>query len=410
MKQDLTNTTGRTLAQAGLLSEADLAWAAQVQKKIEGKMPDVRKRNLHKIPYTTGPDGLYDDRSDEKVFADSEGGIGWWTNGFYGGLLRQMYAATGDPRYAQAADIQEEKLDRALEVFDGLHHDVGFMYLPTAGANYLLNGGERSRARFLHAATLLAGRFNPAGRFIRAWNEAPDNDLRGWAIIDCLMNLSILYRASEATKDPRFAQIAAAHARTATENFVREDGSVCHIVVFDPVSGERLTDLGGQGYEQGSAWTRGQAWGIYGFTNSYRHTGERRFLAAAQRVADYFISQVPESGVIPIDFKAPEELRGQTEDACGAAVAACGLLVLASELVKEPTARDIGRAAVYTGTALKLLRAIDGKADYRTETDAMVQECSGSWHGGDHHMTMVYADYYYTEAILALTGKGLLFW
>ena len=159
---------------------------------------------------------------------------------------------------------------------------MGFMFLPTAVADYKLTGNARSRKTALHAANLLAGRFNPAGGFIRAWNQSEDKDTRGWAIIDSMLNISLLYWASEETKDPRFRKIAMMHADTTKAHFVRPDGSVKHIVEFDPETGEAVRSYGGQGYKEGSSWTRGQGWAVYGFVISYLHTGKQEYLDTAK--------------------------------------------------------------------------------------------------------------------------------
>ena len=187
-----------------------------------------------------------------------------------------MYIETGEKEFREAAEISEKQLDRCFEMFYGIHHDVGFMYMPTAVMDHRITGNEESRKRGMHAASLLAGRFNPAGNFIRAWNENYGGDPTGRAIIDCMMNLSLLYWASEERQDPRFRHIAEAHAHTVMKYFVREDGSVCHIVDFDPETGAYISDEGGQGFGKGSSWSRGQAWAMYGFTVSYLHTGKKR--------------------------------------------------------------------------------------------------------------------------------------
>ena len=161
----------------------------------------------------------------------------------------------------EIARICEEKLSKCFEGYYGLHHDVGFMFQPTASYDYRLTGNKESRKIALHACQS-SGRnaLNPVGKYIRAWNELPDEDTRGWAIIDCMLNLSLLYWASEETGDPRFKHIAMLHADTAMNTFIRPDGSVCHIVEFNPETGERLKSHGGQGYAHGSALTRGQGW------------------------------------------------------------------------------------------------------------------------------------------------------
>ena len=292
-------------------------WADTLIEKIREKMAWVSEKNKDKIPYQTDAEGNYDDRSNPSVNWNQDDGLSWWTNGFWGGIQWLLYQDTGEERYAEIARLSEEKLEKCFQSFYGLHHDVGFMYMPTAVADWRLTGRADSRRTGLHAANLLAGRFNPAGRFIRAWNDTWD-DTKGWAIIDCMMNLSLLYWASEETGDPRFRQIAMLHADTARENFIRPDGSVCHIVEFDPETGKMVRSLGGQGYGEGSSWTRGQGWAVYGFMISYLHTKEQKYLDTAKKVADYCLENIPDSGIIPVDFRQPAE--PAWEDSCGACV------------------------------------------------------------------------------------------
>ena len=281
-------------------------WTDAVIAKIRQKMEWVSEKNREKIPYRTDGNGDYDDRSDASGQWRMDDGLNWWTNGFWGGIMWLLYQDTGEQRYADIARVSERKLEQCFADFYGLHHDVGFMFVPTAVADYKLTGNPDSRRIALHAATLLAGRFNPVGKFIRAWNDL-EEDTRGWAIIDCMFNLSLLYWASEESKDPRFRQIAMLHADTVRKNFVRPDGSVCHIVEFDPETGEMVKSHGGQGCGEGSAWTRGQGWALYGFMISYIHTGKQEYLDTAKRVADYCLANIPESGIIPVDFRQPTE-------------------------------------------------------------------------------------------------------
>lgn len=213
------------------------AWAGETLAKVRRKMAWVSEKNKDKIPYTTDETGSYDDRSDPTVSWNRDDGLNWWTNGFWGGLMWLLYRDTGEERYAEIARRTEKKLEQCFSDFCGLHHDVGFMYLFTSAANHRLTGSGDARRNALHAANLLAGRFNPAGRFIRAWNETEDKDVRGWAIIDCMMNISLLYWASQESGDPRFRQIAVMHADTTLKHFLRPDGSVRHIVEFDPETG-----------------------------------------------------------------------------------------------------------------------------------------------------------------------------
>ena len=377
-------------------------WVGEALEKVREKMQRVSEKNRDKIPYTTGADGSYDDRSDESRSWGMDNGLNWWTNGFWGGIMWLLYQDTGEERYQEIARISERKLEKCFDQYYGLHHDVGFMYLPTAVADYRLTGNEEGRRIGMHAANLLAGRFNPVGKFIRAWNQNGDNDTRGWAIIDCLLNLSLLYWASEESGDPRFRHIAMMHADTVLANFVRPDGSVCHIVEFDPESGRMVKSYGGQGYGEGSSWTRGQGWAVYGFANSYTHTGKKEYLEAARKVADYCIANLPESGIIPVDFRQPPE--PAWEDSCAACVIACGLLEVARH-VSDPEKEK------YENAAAKILRAIaEKRADWTENCDAIVQNCTGAYHSPEHHFTMVYADYYFIEGLYKLAGIGRLLW
>ena len=387
--------------ETGKRNETEL-WADEVINRIRNKMARVSEKNRDKIPYTTDENGNYDDRSDRNRSWRIDDGLNWWTNGFWGGILWLLYQDTGEDRYAQIARISEERMDRCFSDFYGLHHDVGFMYVPTAVADYRLTGNEASRKRAMHAANLLAGRFNPAGRFIRAWNDLENEDTRGWAIIDCMFNLSLLYWAAEESGDPRFRHIAMMHADTVMKYFVRPDGSVNHIVEFDPETGEMVRSLGGQGYGEGSSWTRGQGWALYGFMISYIHTGKQEYLDTAKKVAHYCMACIPESGLIPVDFRQPEQ--PAYEDSCGACVIAGGLLELAGRLPAP-------EQAVYRNAALRILRAIDGqRAAWSDSCDAIVQNCSAAYHADRHHFTMTYADYFFIEAVYKLKNIGRLLW
>lgn len=372
------------------MSERDWAW--ETAEKIKKKESLVAKRNRHKIPYTA-KNGVFDDRTDD---------ICWWTNGFWGGMMWQLYHATGDMLYREIAEENEEKLDANLMDCGGMDHDSGFKWLPTAVVNYRLNKKKKSRNRAMLAADNLAGRFNPAGRFIRAWNDEGEPVRAGWAIIDCMMNLGLLYWAFEETKDPRYRQIAVMHADTAMAHFVRPDGSVNHIVEFDPVTGNYIQSLGGQGYAVGSSWTRGQAWALYGFVLSYLHTGAEKYLDTAKRVANYFIACIPQSGLIPVDFRQPGDC--VWEDSTAAAIASCGLL----ELEKCVPLQE---KALYHGAALRLLKTLEEKrCSWEESCDNILEKCTAAYHGQEHETAIIYGDYYFIEAVWKLTGEEIFIW
>jgi unsaturated chondroitin disaccharide hydrolase len=377
------------------LNEQQTKWAQETLERVSHKLEKVSERSKDKIPYTT-VNGIHDDWS---------GGdkIGWWTNGFWGGMMWQMYALTGKEFYKEIAENNEKKLDADLMDYDKLDHDNGFKWLPTAVANYRMTGNKASRNRGLLAASNLAGRYNSAGRFIRAWNNWDlENDRTGWAIIDCMMNLPLLYWASEELKDPRFTQIATSHADTARDCFVRGDGSVNHIVSFDPINGGMIESFGGQGYGVGSSWTRGQSWGLYGFVLSYLHTKDASYLETAQRIANYFMANIPQSGLIPVDFRQPADVAW--EDSTAAAIAACGLI----ELAKLTEGRQSG---LYLNSALKMLTALTEKSfNWNEDEDNLLTKCTAAYHDKKHEFSIIYGDYYFLEALMKLVGRELFIW
>lgn len=371
------------------------AWINEAYEKIVAKEKKVVGRNQHIIPYTT-KENKFDDKSGKNE-------ICWWTNGFWGGMLWQLYNATEDEMYKSCAEEVEKKLDTNLMIHQGIDHDNGFKWLPTSIANYRVTKNMDSRNRGLLAADLLAGRYNPVGKFIRAWNNWDGNEdgsFAGRVIIDCMMNLPLLYWASEEIHDPRYYYIATSHADTVIKNFIREDGSVCHICDFDPKTGEFIHSLGGQGYGEGSSWTRGQAWALYGFALSYLHTKEKRYLETSKKVADYFISCIPESGLIPVDFRQPSE--PNYEDSTAAAIAACGLIVLADQL-------EDGEK--YIKAALRMLKALyENRCNLDENADQLIEKCTAAYHDKNHEFTIIYGDYYFIEAIWKLMGKELFIW
>ncbi len=376
------------------LTDKQMAWAQETLDRVAAKLEKVTVRSAKKIPYTT-VNGVHDDKSEKEIH--------WWTNGFWGGMMWQMYTLTGKDIYKEIAQENEDKLDTCLMNYDMLSHDNGFMWLPTAVADYHVTKNPASRNRGLLAAGNLAGRYNCAGEFIRAWNNwSPTDDHTGWAIIDCMMNLPLLYWASDELKDPRFRQIAVNHANTAMKCFIRGDGSANHIVSFNPESGEVIESFGGQGYGVGSSWTRGQGWALYGFTLSYLHTKDVAYLETAEKVANYFIANIPENGLIPVDFRQPEDVTW--EDSTAAAIAACGLIELAK-------LREGRQSNIYLDAALKMLEALEKcSVNWNEDEDNILTKCTAAYHDKEHEFSIIYGDYYYLEALMKLTGKDLFIW
>lgn len=374
-------------------------WLQEAYEKLELKMEAACKRTGDKIPYWT-QDGVY-----QTDYAEKD--IYWWTNGFWPGILWNMYHATGKEEYLTCARSVEEKLDKALHGFTGLHHDVGFMWLHSAVADYRLTGYEPSRVRGLMAANTLAGRYNPAGRYLRAWN--PDcveegEDCTGWIIVDSMMNIPLLYWASKELNDPRFYYIARNHAETVKRTLVRPDGSCGHIASLDPDTGDLVEIRYGQGYSSTSSWSRGQSWILYGFALSYRHTQDISYLNTAKQTAHYFISNIAMTGDVPLcDFRQPDE-PGYLDTSAGLC-AACGLLEIAEHTPEE-------ESKLYRTYAIRLVKAVlEQYCNWNVDEDSIVSQCKVDYHStGSKQTDLIYADYFLSEAILRLAGKWFPIW
>ncbi len=364
------------------LSNNDQLFLQDIWIKVKKKLPLVRERVGSAIPYIAVKHRYTDVGSDH---------LTWWTNGFWAGLLWQMYHATQDSAYLQAARAIEKRLDAALVQTQQLDHDVGFMWLNAAVADFQLTNDEAARQRGIQAAIVLAARYNPAGQYLLAWNGS---EKQGQIIVDCFMNLPLLHWASQQLNEPRFAQMATNHAYTATSALLRADGSVNHIAVFNPETGEFEKNLGGQGYGEDSSWARGQAWAIYGLTLAFRDTQDVKFLLQAKQVAHYFIANVALTDYVSnIDFRAPVE--PVYRDTTATAIAICGLL----ELIKYlPTAQQ----ALYQQAAFKMFTALTKQyCDFDPANDELLTYGSAKYHrASDREVPIIYGDAFYVEALL----------
>ena len=362
-------------------------------EKLDNKLSITAVSSYDKLPYTT-INGVHDDKK--------ESDIGWWTNGFWPALMMLMYVGTKKEQYLKTCRNGMDIMDKALMDYDALHHDVGFMWNISSGMDYRVTGDTKQRNRFLVAANHLMGRFNHDAEFIRAWNDWGNPAHRGWAIIDCMMNIPLLYWASKETKDDRYKYIAMAHADKTLKYHLREDGSVNHIVNYDPVTGDVVEVLAGQGWAADSSWSRGQSWGLYGFTLSYIHTKEKRYLDAAKKIANYFIAACCDDYLPKCDFRSPEE--PVYYDSSASMIAACGLIEL-SKLLDENEGR------IYLNAAINLVKAaVEKHADFSDDSDAILHNGTVAYHFGEKNFDMVYCDYYFVEAISKLKGFDTFLW
>lgn len=285
-----------------------------------------------------------------------------WTTGFWTGqiwLAWERAVKNGKEEWARrlksAGEIQIESfLDRIDEKKEVDHHDMGFLYSPSCVAGYKLVGSGKGKEAAVKAADQLITRFHPVGEFIQAWGpmDQPENYR---FIIDCLLNLPLLYWASQETGDRKYRDIAEKHIHTAIANVIREDYSTWHTFFMNMETGEPDHGATCQGYRDGSAWARGQAWGVYGTAMAYRYTGRKEYIEDFKHVTGYFLEHLP-SDLVPywdLEFGEGSE---EPRDSSSASIAACGMLEMAKYMEPED-------GEYYTGIARRIMKSVaDGYA------------------------------------------------
>ena len=333
-----------------------------------------------------------------------------WTCGFWPGEICLSYEHTHNEVLIHAAQIQVESfLYRIVNHIEVDHHDMGFLYSLSCVSVYKLTGNKHSRKAALLAADQLVSRFQRVGEFIQAWGEMGARENYRF-IIDCLLNLPLLYWASEETGSGMYRDIANRHTRTCLANSFRPDGSTFHTFFMDPESGEPVRGETCQGYSADSSWARGQAWGIYGLALSYRYTKDESCIALFRKALDYYLSRLPEDLVPYWDliFTSGDEER----DSSSAAITACGLLEMSKYLEKEEADKYVSLARQMIKSLYDSYRVTDPavsnglvlhgtyskKSPYNTCTPEGVDECV-SW-----------GDYFYMEALTRLKGNWDLYW
>ena len=324
-------------------------------------------------------------------------GIHDWTSGFWPGVLWYAYEASGNADLLANARKYTEPLRGVLSVPVD-NHDLGFMFFCSFGNGYRLTGDEAYKKILLTAADSLATLFNPKVGSILSWPAMrakmnwPHN-----TIIDNMMNLELLFWASKNGGGAHLADIAVKHAEASMRTLVRPDYSTFHVAVFDTTDGRFLKGVTHQGYADSSFWARGQAWGIYGFTMSYRESGKAAFLETAQKLADRFLAALPADTVPFWDFADPA-IPDAPRDASAAAIAASALLELSTLVPTKPAKQRYRQAAEKLLIALSTPKYQSGK-----QNQALLNHSVG--HKPNHSeidASIIYADYYYLEALLRL--------
>jgi rhamnogalacturonyl hydrolase YesR len=374
-----------------------------VQKQYTAML--TRSTNLKEYPRTT-------DKNGKTIYVP----ISDWTGGFFPGSLWYLYEETRDSVWKTAATKWTESL--WSNQFNTDHHDLGFMMYCSYGNAYRVTKNEAYKKILIQSAKSLISRFNPKVGCIKSWNyrESWDGKTKWYypVIIDNLMNLELLFFASKATGDPVYKDIAIRHAETTLKNHFRKDFSSYHVVNYDTLTGKVLARQTCQGYADNSTWARGQAWAIYGYTMIYRETKDEKYLIAAQKMADFYINnpRLPKDKIPFWDFNVEQngykpdwnyqgsKLKYIPRDASAAAVTSSALLELSSYLGNAGKKyRDFAIANLET------LSTPEYMAKQGTNGSFLLKHSVGSFpHQAEIDAPIVYADYYYLEALRRYQG------
>jgi unsaturated chondroitin disaccharide hydrolase len=328
-----------------------------------------------------------------------------WTSSFWPGILWLGYELSGDRAFRDAALAAVPDFRRRLDERIATDtHDLGFLYTLSCVAAWRLESDEAARRTALKAATLLMGRYFEKAGVIQAWGDLGDPAQRGRIIIDCAMNLPLLFWASEETGDPYYREAAERHLAAANEHLLRDDASSYHTFFFDVATGAALRGTTAQGYSDASCWARGQAWGIYGLALNFRYLRDPELLETASRLAHYFLNRLPEDLVCRWDLALEDE--GEERDSSAAAIAACGLLELARQLpAADPRRRPFENAAAAIAASLARDYAAGPESNglllhavYNKPKGEGVDECC------------IWGDYFYLELLARLRLSWAPYW
>jgi unsaturated chondroitin disaccharide hydrolase len=326
-----------------------------------------------------------------------------WMSGFWTGLLWLAYAETGDPALRAHAEALLPTFEKRLEQRTGLDHDLGFLYLLSARAQWQLNRDTHAKDVALRAAAKLVKRFRPEGGYIQAWGEVGSPG-HNHTIIDSLMNMPLLFWAAAETGESRYRDAALTHVETCRKYLLRPDGSTYHSYFFDPETGTPTAPRTHQGYVNDSLWARGQAWAICGFALAAEWSGDARYREAAVQAARRFMAELPPDGLPTWDLRLAEDAPRYT-DTSASVIATAGLLRLARQ---DPGA-TADWAVPQAHRLLEVVVACCGEG--RPEAEGLLR--GGTYHAVEGVGVETYfipGDYFYLESLLAIHNRAPDFW
>lgn len=315
----------------------------------------------------------------------------WWCSGFYPGSMWYVYEYTGDEKIKELALKYQAGLEPLR--FRKDDHDIGFQLMCSYGNCLRLTEDQTCVPVLIDGANSLASRFDPEVGCTRSWSFGK------WSfpvIVDNMMNMELLLKAADLGGSDSLKNVALAHARTTMKNHFREDKSCFHLVDYNPETGEVVGKQTVQGLADDSAWARGQAWGLYGFTMVYRFCKEQDILDHAIAIAEYLLPRLPEDGVPFWDYDSAE-IPNDIRDASAAAIMASGLIELSQYV-------DAEKAERYLATAEKMLRTLASEEYLCAEGEDygfLLKHSTGNKNtDSEVDVPLTYADYYFLEALI----------
>lgn len=330
-----------------------------------------------------------------------------WTNGFWTGCLWLAYEYNQDKKLKNIAHKNVLSfLNRINNRIALDHHDLGFLYTPPCTAEYRINGDVKALEATIKAADKLMERYQEKGGFIQAWGELGYKE-HYRLIIDCLLNIQLLFFAYEQTGDEKYRQVAVNHFYASANNVVRDDSSAFHTFYFDPETGEPLKGVTRQGYSDESSWARGQAWGIYGIPLSYRKMKDYQQIILFKGMTNYFLNRLPEDKVSYWDLIFTDG-SGQPRDTSATATAVCGIHEMLKYLPEVDPDKETYKYAMHT-----MLRSLIEQYSNNELIAGRPLLLHGvySWHSGKGvDEGNIWGDYYYLEALIRFYKDWELYW
>lgn len=329
-----------------------------------------------------------------------------WRSGFFPGSVWYLYELTGDEKYAELGHKYSKAIEEAKNVTN--HHDVGFMVYCSFGNGYRLTKNEEYPGIIVQAAKSLATRYRPQARVIQSWDVNQERREKGWecpVIIDNMMNLELMFEATKFSGDSTFHDIAIAHADRTLEEQFRPDGSCYHVIDYSLEDGAVRHRHTAQGYAHESAWSRGQAWAIYGYAVCYRETGEQKYLDQALKTFDFMRNHKNVAGdLIPYwDMDAPDIPEGDPYFEYRDKRDASSASIIASALYEISTFDNVPNPAQYKEYADRMMESLASpayRAELGTNGNFLLMHSVGSIpHNNEIDVPLNYADYYFLEAL-----------